>query len=67
MKFGEGAARSWDVRDRIFQLVMTMVQRNKISLRSGVVREVVAIRYSWVNNPKSNLVNREGLAIESVS
>ncbi len=42
---------------------MAMVHRDKILLRSDAVREVVAIRYAWANNPKSNLVNREGLPV----
>ncbi len=49
--------------DRIFQPTMAMVERNKISMQSNAVREVVAIRYAWANNPKSNLVNREGLPV----
>ena len=49
--------------DRNFQPAVAVVRRNKISLRSDSVREVVAIRYAWANNPKSNLVNREGLPV----
>ena len=49
--------------DRIFQQAMAMFERNKISLQSDAVTEVFAIRYSWANNSKSNLVNREDLPV----
>ncbi|OUV17206.1 MAG: hypothetical protein CBC46_02810 [Verrucomicrobiaceae bacterium TMED86] len=42
---------------------MALVHRDKISLRSDAVREVVALRYAWANDPKANLTNKEGLPV----
>ena len=42
---------------------MATVQRNKAALQSEAVREVVALRYAWANDPKANLTNKEGLPV----
>ena len=49
--------------DRVFHPAMVMIQRKTIAVRSDEVKEVVAVRYAWANDPKANLTNREGLPV----
>lgn len=50
-------------KDRVFHPAMATVQRNKVALQSEAVKEVVALRYAWANDPKANLTNKEGLPV----
>lgn len=38
-----------------------IVSKNKITLKSDMVKEPVHVRYAWANNPACNLYNEEGL------
>ena len=38
-----------------------IVSKNKIALKSDMVKEPVHVRYAWANNPACNLYNEEGL------
>jgi len=37
------------------------IQDNTVVLSSPVVKDPVAVRYAWANNPICNLYNKEGL------
>ena len=50
-------------KDRVFHPAMVMIQRKAIAVRSDEVKEVVAVRYAWANDPKANLMNKEGLPV----
>jgi sialate O-acetylesterase len=50
-------------RDRVFHPGTVMIQRKVIAVRSDEVKAVVAVRYAWANDPKGNLINKEGLPV----
>jgi len=48
--------------DRKFVWANARIRGNKVIVRSNEVRNPVAVRYAWANNPdEANLVNSEGL------
>jgi len=61
----EGEVLGFEVagKDRVFYPAMAMIQRDKVAVRSDRVTEVVAVRYAWANDPKSNLAGKEGLPV----
>lgn len=47
--------------DRKFVWAEAAVQGNEVVVWSASVKQPVAVRYAWADNPECNLINREGL------
>ena len=48
-------------KDKKFFWAKARIEENKVVVISEKVKEPVAIRYGWANNPEINLINSEGL------
>jgi len=47
--------------DKVFHLAQAMIEGDRVVAGSNQVRQPVALRYAWANNPVCNLFNKEGL------
>ena len=60
-KYGYVTGFSIAGKDRKFEWAKACIQGDEVVVRSGKVKEPVAVRYAWADNPGANLCNREGL------
>lgn len=54
-------------KDRLFQEAKACLKGNSVYLFSAHLRNPVAVRYAWTNNPKCCLFNKEGLPLAPFS
>lgn len=47
--------------DRVFHWAKAWIEDGKVVVCSDAVKEPVAVRYAWSDNPRANLFNAEGL------
>ena len=62
-KYGYVTGFSIAGEDRKFVWAKAYIQGDKVVVFSDEVKEPVAVRYAWANNPGANLCNKEGLLV----
>lgn len=60
-KYGYVTGFSIAGKDRKFEWAKAYIQGDKVVVFSDKVKDPVAVRYAWSNNPGANLYNKEGL------
>lgn len=60
-KYGYVTGFSIAGKDRKFEWAKAYIQGDKVVVFSDRVKDPVAVRYAWSNNPGANLYNKEGL------
>ena len=63
MSYEYDVALSFAGEDRKFVWAKAYIQGDKVVVFSDEVKEPVAVRYAWANNPGANLCNKEGLLV----
>ncbi|MCC9137555.1 sialate O-acetylesterase [Pontibacter silvestris] len=60
---GSGQLKGFAVagKDQRFYWADAVINGNSVVISSGKVKNPVAVRYAWADNPNSNLINKEGL------
>lgn len=62
-KYGYVTGFSIAGEDKKFEWAKAYIQGDKVVVFSDKVKNPVAVRYAWANNPGANLCNKEGLLV----
>jgi sialate O-acetylesterase len=64
---GGGELKGFEIagEDKVFHWAQAKVQGNRVVVTSDAVKNPVAVRYNWADNPQGNLTNASGLPASS--